>query len=47
MNKKQVVIRPEAESDVKDAYQWYESRSKGLGKHFLLCVEEALSRVSP
>jgi len=30
----------------KDAYQWYESQRKGLGEHFLLCVEEALSRVS-
>ncbi len=41
-----MIIRPEAESDIKDAYQWYEAQRKGLGESFLLCVEEALSRVS-
>jgi len=46
MNVKRVVIRPEAESDIKDAYQWYESQRKGLGESFLLCIEEALSRVA-
>lgn len=43
---KQVVIRPEAESDISDAYRWYEAQRKGLGEDFLLCIEEALSRVS-
>ena len=46
MKKKQVIIRPEAESDIDDAYQWYESQRKGLGEDFLLCIEEALSRAS-
>ncbi len=46
MSNKQVIIRPEAESDIKDAYQWYEAQRKGLGESFLLCIEEALSRVS-
>jgi len=46
MSVKNVVIRPEAESDIKDAYEWYEAQRKGLGEGFLLCIEEALSRVS-
>ncbi len=46
MKKKRVIIRPEAESDIEDAYQWYESQRKGLGENFLLCVEEALSRAA-
>lgn len=46
MKKKRVIIRPEAESDIADAYQWYESQRKGLGENFLLCIEEALSRIS-
>ena len=46
MNSRQVIIRPEAESDIQDAYQWYESQRKGLGESFLLCIEEALSRAS-
>ena len=40
------MIRPEAESDIEDAYNWYESQRKGLGEDFLLCIEEALSRAS-
>jgi len=44
MKSKQVVIRSEAESDIRDAYQWYEAQRKGLGENFLLCIEEALSR---
>ena len=46
MKNKPVIIRPDAESDIEDAYQWYESQRKGLGDNFLLCLEEALSRVS-
>ena len=46
MSVKNVVIRPEVESDIKDAYEWYEAQRKGLGEGFLLCIEEALSRVS-
>ena len=46
MNEMRVIIRPEAELDIDDAYQWYESKRKGLGQNFLLCVEEAFSRAS-
>jgi len=46
MSNKQVIIRAVAESDIKDAYEWYEAQRKGLGENFLLCIEEALSRVS-
>jgi len=46
MSLKNVVIRPEAESDIKDAYEWYEAQRKGLGEGFLLCIEEGLSRAS-
>jgi len=42
----QVIVRPEAEADTKDAYLWYEAQRKGLGESFLLCIEEALSRIS-
>ncbi|MCF6280924.1 MAG: type II toxin-antitoxin system RelE/ParE family toxin [Candidatus Polarisedimenticolaceae bacterium] len=46
MNIKRIIIRSEAESDIKDAYEWYEAQRKGLGENFLLCIEEALSRAS-
>ena len=46
MSCKQIVIRSEAELDIKDAYEWYECQRKGLGEGFLLCIEQALSRIS-
>ena len=46
MSSKRIIVRPEAESDIKDAYEWYEAQRKGLGDNFLLCIEEALSRIS-
>ncbi|MFZ5774672.1 MAG: type II toxin-antitoxin system RelE/ParE family toxin [Thermodesulfobacteriota bacterium] len=39
-------IRPEAESDVADAYHYYQGCRSGLGSDFLLCVEEALERIA-
>jgi len=46
MSDKPLLIRSEAESDIEDAYKWYETQRKGLGENFLLCIEEALSRLS-
>ena len=40
-----LVFRAEAEADVADAYAWYEEQSRGLGSHFLLCVEATLSQI--
>ena len=43
--KSRVVIRPEAEADLADAFAWYEERRAGLGERFLLCVEAALAAI--
>ena len=40
-----LIIRPDAESDVADARSWYEEQRAGLGDDFVLCVEEALERI--
>jgi plasmid stabilization system protein ParE len=40
-----VVVRPEAEADIDDAYAWYEERSSGLGERFLAAVDDALVAV--
>jgi plasmid stabilization system protein ParE len=37
-----MIIRPEAEKDLDDAFSWYEERRKGLGYDFLLQVEAGL-----
>jgi len=42
-----LVIVPEAEQDLAEAYAWYEQRRTGLGEEFLGCVDaciEVLSR---
>jgi toxin ParE1/3/4 len=37
-----LLIRPEAEADLTDAYRWYEERNRGLGVEFLRSVEASL-----
>ncbi len=34
-----LVIRPEAEADIQDAYNWYEDRAEGLGAGFLISID--------
>ena len=43
---KEIFIRPEAELDIDDAYQYYEECRAGLGSDFILCVDEALSKIA-
>ena len=38
----QVVIRREAELDLRFAYEWYEEQIKGLGSEFLRSVEASI-----
>ncbi len=46
MNKAvKLIVRPEAETDIKEAYQYYEECSEGLGADFLLSVDAILSLV--
>ena len=40
-----MIIRPEAESDLVYARDWYERQRDGLGAAFLLCVDEVLERI--
>ena len=40
--KYRVVIRPEAENDLKEAFSWYEDKRQGLGYDFLLQVDAGL-----
>ena len=38
-------IRKEAEADIAEAYQYYESCREGLGADFISRIDEAISRV--
>jgi plasmid stabilization system protein ParE len=40
-----LVVRPEAEADIDEAYAWYERRSIGLGDRFLDAVEATFALV--
>lgn len=41
----ELLLAPEAEHDISDAYDWYEQRRVGLGEEFLSCVEICLQIV--
>jgi len=36
---RRLIVRPEAEAEMADAFGWYEDRVPGLGDAFLLCVD--------
>ena len=38
-------IRKEAEADITEAYQYYESCREGIGTEFISCIDEAISRI--
>ena len=41
--KYKVIVRPEAEDDLKEAFAWYEDKRAGLGYDFLLQVDGGLN----
>ena len=43
--KRQILIRPEAEAEIEEAYRWYEEKREGLGSDFILCVEEGIEKI--
>ncbi|NES23247.1 MAG: type II toxin-antitoxin system RelE/ParE family toxin [Symploca sp. SIO3E6] len=40
-----LIILPEAEQDVAQAYIWYEERELGLGEEFLRCVDACIQLI--
>jgi toxin ParE1/3/4 len=43
---RQVIIRPEAEADLAEAFTWYEEQRPGLGQDLLLSVEAGLAMIA-
>ena len=43
---RQIIVRPEAEAEVQQAFDWYEEQSEGLGLEFLRAIEACLSGVT-
>lgn len=44
--KYRVIVRPEAEDDLMEAYSWYEDKRIGLGYDFLLQVDAGLNFIA-
>jgi plasmid stabilization system protein ParE len=42
---RRLLVRPEAEADVAEAFAWYEERRSGLGQEFLEEVERCFERI--
>ncbi len=40
-----IIIRPEARTDLLDAFNWYQEQRPGLGFDFKLCVDEVFSKL--
>ena len=41
-----VIIRPEAEDDLKETFSWYEEKRTGLGYSFLLQVDAGINFIN-
>lgn len=41
----QIVLRPEAEFEVTEAYVWYEGQAVGLGEEFLRAVDACFAAI--
>jgi plasmid stabilization system protein ParE len=44
--KYKLLIRPEAATELKDSFMWYEVQSNGLGFEFFRCIDAALSLIN-
>ncbi len=43
--KRSILIRPEAEADIEEAYRWYEKKLDTLGADFLACLENGMESI--
>lgn len=43
---RQIIVRPEAEVEVQQAFDWYQAQSEGLGLEFLRAIEAGLSGIT-
>lgn len=41
----ELIVAPEAEQDLDEAYAWYEDRRTGLGEEFLTCVDACIQGI--
>lgn len=44
--KREVIIRPEAEAELAEAFDWYEQQLRGLGSEFLISVDATVHAIA-
>ena len=42
----ELIIAPETEQDIAEAYAWYEGRRTGLGEELLSCIDACIEAIS-
>ena len=43
---KTLLLTPQAQNDLDNAYTWYEDRDQGLGKEFIRCIDAQLTSIN-
>ncbi len=41
----ELIIRPEARTELLETFQWYQEQRSGLGLDFKLCVDQVISKL--
>ena len=44
--RQELILRPEAEAELTEAFEWYEARVPGLGLEFIRSVDSLLNSIS-
>ena len=44
--KYELVVRPEADVDVGNAFEWYEDQAAGLGRDFVLAARTSINKIA-
>lgn len=44
--KRSLIVRPEAEQDLAEAFEWYENQVQGLGVDFLYAVDSVFETIA-
>ena len=41
-----LILSPESEKEIQDAYEWYEAQRIGLGNEFMLCLDATMHSIA-
>ncbi len=42
-----IIVQPEAEAEISEAFRWYEDKNEGLGSEFMRALDANLSPIRP